>query len=167
MAIREVAYPRQVILVTCRGYVKTKFSPDVEVKDNVMALSWHMPVSFDPELYAIAIGKERYSLNLIKESDVFVVNFMPNKLKGAVLLCGRNSGEFLDKFKESGLGKEEAEKIDCCRIKQATGCLECETVNQCEAGDHIIIIGKVLNTISKNKTKKLFQVSGDKFTTTV
>lgn len=166
MALREVAYPRQVILVTCRGSVKSKFSPDMEVKDNIITLSWHMPVSSKPELYAIAVGKERYSMNLIKESDVFVVNFMPYKLKDAVLFCGRNSGEYIDKFKETGLKKEEAEKIDCCRIKQATGCLECETVNQIEAGDHIILIGKVLKTVDNKKNKKIFQVSGDKFTTT-
>ena len=167
MAIRDVAYPRHVILVSSRGNIKTAFSPDVAEKDNVMTLSWHMPVSFDPELYAVSIGKERFSLKLIRESGVFVINFMPLKLKDAVLFCGRRSGEDIDKFQESGLEKEEAETIECPRIKQATGCLECELVNEIEAGDHIILIGKVLKTISKKKDKKIFQVKGDKFTTTV
>ena len=166
MAIRDVAYPRSVILVSSRADIKTKLSPE-EVKDNIMTLSWHAPVSHDPELYSIMIGKTRFSYNMIKKSGVFVVNFMPYDKEKETLFCGRISGENIDKFKEAGLTKEEAESIDCCRIKEATGCLECEVVQEVEAGDHVIFIGKVLKTISKKKAKKLFQVQGDKFTTTV
>ena len=91
---------------------------------------------------------------------------MPKKLEKEVLFCGRHSGESIDKFKETGLTKEEAESIDCPRIKQATGCLECEVINEIEAGDHVIFIGKVLKTIAKNNNKKIFQIKGDEFTTT-
>lgn len=167
MAIRDVSYPRQVILVSCRARVKSRFSPKKEEKDNIITLGWHTPVSFAPELYAIVMGKTRYSYSLIHESKVFVVNFMPYKLKKEVLFCGTVSGETIDKFKETGLIKEEAETIDCCRIKQALGCLECEVTNEIEAGDHVIIIGKVLKTIAKRKDKKIFQIQGDRFTTTL
>lgn len=163
-----VAYPRQVILVSSRGHVKKPLSKDIGVKDNIFTLSWHMPVSFNPELYAIAVGKKRFSLGLLRESGVFVVNFMPYKLKEAVLFCGSHSGEFIDKFKDANLTKEEAESIDCCRIKEATGCLECEVVNEIDAGDHVIIVGKVLKVIVKKDEKRVFQKLGaDSFTTTV
>ena len=33
MGIRETAYPRQVILVSCRGEAKDKFSNKTDVKD--------------------------------------------------------------------------------------------------------------------------------------
>ena len=72
----------------------------------------------------------------------------------------------MDKFKETGLEKEETDRIDCCRIKKALAYLECHVVNEIEAGDHVIIIGKVLN-IGKNKEgKRVYQVKGDTFTTT-
>jgi len=167
MEISDTAYPRQVILVTCRGEIKEKFSPDKKIKDNIITLSWHMPVSFDPPLYAIAVSKQRFSYSLIKESNVFVVNFMPIELKKQVLYCGRNSGEHLDKFKETGFEKQEAEKIDCPAVKQALSHLECEVVNEIEAGDHIIFIGKVLNMKKNKNGKRIYQVKGDKFTTTV
>ena len=163
MPIQDIAYPRQVILVSSRAYAKSIFSPDKEIKDNIMTLSWHSPVSFAPELYAIMVGKERFSYKLIHESKVFVANFMPYKLKKEVLFCGRISGENVDKFKETGLIKEEADTIDCCRIKQAIGCFECEVINEVEAGDHVIIIGKVLKTVSKRKDKKIFQKQYDEF----
>ncbi len=164
----ELSYPRQVILVTSRAFVKSKFSAEKEHKDNVFTLSWHSPVSFNPELYAIMVGKTRYSYQLIKESKVFAVNFMPIELKKEVLFCGRNSGEMMDKFKETGLEKEECEKIDCCRLKQALAVLECHVINEVEAGDHVIFIGKVLHAKQNQKGKRIFQAQGGKdlFTTT-
>jgi flavin reductase (DIM6/NTAB) family NADH-FMN oxidoreductase RutF len=166
MSIHDVAYPRQVILVTSRAEVNTKFSPEKQTKDNIMALSWHSPVSFSPELYAVMIGKQRYSYKLIKESKIFVVNFMDIKHEQAVLYCGRNSGEHIDKFQETVLEKEEAEKVDCCRIKQALGCLECRVIQEVEAGDHVILIGEIVHSSENKKGKKIFQVEGDIFTTT-
>lgn len=159
-----ITNPRQTILVSCRA--------DLEVmgktihKDNIITLSWHMPVSFSPVLYAIAVGKSRFSRQIIDKSGCFVVNFIPYELEEKALFCGRNSGVDIDKFKEATLVKEEAEKIDCPRIKGAVGYLECEVVNSVEAGDHIIYIGKVLHQDLKNNKKRLFQKLGDKFTTT-
>ena len=131
-----------------------------------MALSSHKPLSFDPPLYAIAVGKERHSLKIIQKSRAFVVNFMPYAMKDKVLYCARNSGEHLDKFKEAGLEKEEAEKVDCPRLKDALGYLECIVVNEVEAGDHIIFIGEVLTMQLVKEGNRIFQVKGDIFTTT-
>lgn len=164
MNIADIANPRQVILVSSRAEIKSKFSSENEVKDNIFALSWHMPVSFEPALYAIASGKERFSTKLIKESNVYCVNFMPFELRKEVLFCGRNSGENIDKFKESGFEKEECDRIDCPRIKQALGFLECEVIQEIDAGDHIIFIGKVLNSMNKGG-KRIYQVKSDKFST--
>ncbi len=158
--------PRQTVLVTCRDSIKDKFTEEVTVKDNIIVLDWHMPLSFDPFLYAISIGKKRFSLDLIKKSKVFAVNFMPLHLEEDVLFCGRNSGEHLDKFKETNLTKEEAKKIECPRIKQALAYLECEVIQEVETGDHILFIGKVLNSDENNKGKRIFHVEDDNFTTT-
>jgi flavin reductase (DIM6/NTAB) family NADH-FMN oxidoreductase RutF len=165
MRISDISNPRQVILVTSRAVSKAKFAPHKEVRDNVFTLAWNMPVSFDPPLYAISAGKTRYSTHLIKESKVFVVNFMPYEMADAVLFCGTHSGEHMDKFKQAGLEKEEASKIDCPRLKQALGYLECQVVNEIDAGDHIIFIGKVLDMKLKKEGKRIFQ-HGNEFITT-
>jgi len=135
-----------------------------QLKDNIITLAWHMQVSFKPELYAIAIGKTRFSCELVSKSKCFVVNYVPYELEQEAVFCGSNSGKTTDKFKESGLGKEEAEKIDCPRIKEAVGYMECEVINEVEAGDHIIFIGKVLKSELKKDEKRLLQ-SDDGFTT--
>jgi len=166
LEMREVVNPRQVILITSRARIVPKFKAKEEEKDNIMTAAWHMPVSFEPPLYAISVGKKRYSLELIRKSKSFVVNFMPYSMKKEVLLAGRTTGVHLDKFEKIGLGKEDAETIDCCRIKEALACLECEVEQEIEAGDHIIFIGRVLKVIKNKGGKRIYQIRGDKFTTT-
>ena len=156
MKITTLTNPRQTILLTCRA----------EGKDNVMTLDWHTPLSFEPMMYAVSIGKTRYSLEPVRKSKVFVVNFVPKELEKAVLYCGRHSGRNIDKFKEAGLEKEEAETIDCPRIRGALGYLECQVEKEIEVGDHILFIAKVTKAHLKQKAKRLFHLFNDKFTTT-
>ena len=161
----QIAAPRQTVLITCRSHIKV-LTKEV-VKDNIITIDWHMPTSFNPELYAISIGKTRFSMELIRKSRAFVVNFMPYSLKDKVLMCGRVSGKHVDKFKETGLTKAEAEKLDCPRIKEALAWLECEVINEIETGDHIIFIGKVVKSELMKKDKRVFHIEGDNFTTTL
>ena len=159
--------PRQTVIVTCRHRVKARFSGSEEEKDNAITLDWHMPCSFDPMLYAIAVGKTRYSCKLIRESGVFVVNFIPKTMEKEALYVGRHSGEHHDKIKDSGLVLHDADTIDCGRIKGIIGYLECEVINEVEAGDHIIFVAKVTNSHTENITKRLFHLEGNNFTTTI
>jgi len=157
MKITTLTNPRETILLTCR----------FQDKDNIITLDWHTPLSFQPMIYAISIGKTRFSLNLVKQSKVFVVNFMSKDFEKEILFCGRHSGKDLDKFKETGLIKEEAETINCSRLKQALGYLECKVSEEIETGDHWLFIGEVTKADLKAKGKKLFHLSEDNFTTTV
>ena len=156
MKITTLTNPRQTVLVTCR----------CKGKDNIITLDWHTPLSFLPMMYAISVGKTRYSLELIKNSKVFVVNFMSKDFEKEILFCGRHSGRDFDKFKETGLTAEEAEKIDCPRIKEALGFLECKVVREVEVGDHVLFIAKVVHSDLKKRGKRLFHLFQDKFTTT-
>ncbi len=161
----EIYKPRQVILVTTKGFVEI-LGKKIE-KDNVFTLSWHMPVSMNPPLYAIAISKHRFSYKLIKDSGVFCVNFVPKELQKQALFCGSHTGEHMDKFKEAKLTRKQCSRIDCPAIKESLGYLECEVINEIEAGDHVIVIGKVLNIVEHKKGKRLFQGKNMTFTTTI
>ena len=85
-----------------------------------------------------------------------------------MLYCGTTRGEHTDKFKESGLTKEDCEKIDCCRIREAAAYLECEVVDEITTGDHSIFVGRVLKSDILNNEKRIFQFGDiNEFTTTV
>ena len=132
-----------------------------------MAVDWHMPVSFEPKMYAISIAKTRFSLQLIRESKLFCVNFIPNELEEAVKYIGKHSGEHIDKFTNSGLTMKDCNSIHCVCIKEACAYIECEVLEEIEAGDHIVFIGKVVHyTENDNKLRLFHKTMGDKFTTT-
>ena len=90
---------------------------------------------------------------------------MTHQLKKEVEECGRISGKYINKFEKINLTKEEAEKVDCPKVKEAIGYLECETIQEVETGDHIIFIGKVINKELKTEKQRVFHTTGNRFTT--
>ena len=155
---------REAVLVTSRA--ETDILGKKTERENIVTIAWHMPVSYDPLMFAIALSNKRFSHKLISKSKVFAINFMPASFKKQILFCGKNSGELVDKFGKTGLTKEESEKIDCPRINEAIAFLECEVVEEFNAGDHVVFVGKVLNSGQKKKAKRLYHLGGDKFIST-
>ena len=162
--LKEVIYPRQVVLITCKGTAEV-MGKEIE-KENVMTVAWHTNLSYDPPLYGIALHKDRFSLKLIRNSGHFIVNFMPYSSKNQVKKLGRISGEFLEKFEETLLTKDEGDTIECPRIKEAMAYIECEVLNEVDAGDHVFIIGKIVHVVKVSNEKRLLYNGNDEFTTT-
>jgi flavin reductase (DIM6/NTAB) family NADH-FMN oxidoreductase RutF len=157
--------PRQTVLVSSTQEMEL-FGKNIE-KNNLIAVDWHMPLSLKPFIYAISIGKERFSLEMIRKSGVFVVNFMPFSFSDSVLFCGRNSGRHMDKFFETRLTSINCEGIECVKVKEAIAHLECEVIQEIEVGDHILFIAKVIRFHEEGNGKRLFHVEKDQFTTTI
>lgn len=155
--------PRQTVVVTCRSRAEV-MGKELE-KDNAITIDWHMPTSFEPRLYAVSIGKTRFSHKLIQKSKAFVVNFMPYDMKDSVIYLGSTSGEHKNKIEEAGIEIEDAQNIDCPIIKGAAAYLECEVVKEIDTGDHTIFIGKIINSRIENNKKRIIHIDGDNFTT--
>ncbi len=151
----DLSDPKQVVLVTARH----------DGKDNMIAIAWHSQASFHPLLHTIFIAFNRFSHDMISNSKVFTINYMSIDDEDAVMLSGTSSGQMIDKFKETGLVKEECDKIDCCRIQDALAYMECEVVDQVKVGDHTMFVGKVVKQKSKKDGRRILQIQG-KFTTT-
>ena len=160
----ELFGPRQTVLVTCRE--ELEFMGKTKEIHNIITVAWHMPVSQSPLLYAIAISKTRASYEIINKSKGFVVNFIPFELKEAALTCGKLSGRHHDKFAEAKLTMEESNHIDCPKIKEAIGYLECHVIEEIEAGDHVIFVGEVTHEQFKGERPRLFHCGGSEFKTT-
>jgi len=161
MKLSDISNPRQVILVSSSATMDIA-GKNIEKKD-IMAACWHSPLSFEPMMYGVSIEKTRYTLQLIRKSGIFIVNFMPSSQKDNILFCGTTVGEHIDKFEETGLTAVECEKVHGIRIDEALGWLECEVVDEIDAGDHIFLIGKVMYHELKSHEKRLFQVNSDSF----
>ncbi len=118
---------------------------------SAMPASWIMPVSRKPPMLAIAIAKSRYTYELIKEFREFAVCILSSASYRAVHFMGTVSGrEISDKIRAAGLTKVNAKKIRAPIIGESLAVAECELVNDIEAGDHNIIVGKVLEVYRRS-----------------
>ena len=160
----SLTHPRQVIFVASRAKIEI-MGNEVD-KDDVIATTFHMPCSLNPREYCVSIPKKEFISGVIKISKVFSVNFVSIKMDKEAEILMNNSGEHFDKFLKAGIDKEECEKIDCSRLKDALGYLECEVINQVDTGDHIMFIGRVVNARLKKTDKRLFLKEHEEYTTT-
>jgi len=113
-------------------------------KSSIITIAWHTPVSIKPAVLGISVGKERFSAELIKKSGEFIVNIPAWNLLEQMLYCGTYSGRDVNKFKETKLTPQKAEKlINTPKIKECIGSLECSVIDTREIGDHIMFFGVV------------------------
>jgi flavin reductase (DIM6/NTAB) family NADH-FMN oxidoreductase RutF len=157
--------PRQTVLITCRG--KYDVVGKVQDKDDVVPCTWHSPVSSHPLMYAIFLEKNLMAVSTIRDSGCFVVNFIPFILLETVKKAMSTSGEYLEKCDAIGIHEAGCDKlVDCFRLKEALGWLECEVIEEKELGDRVMFLGKVLFSHLDHDDKRPFHVDKDFFTTT-
>ena len=128
--------PRLTALMTCQN--------------NIMPLSWHMPVSKDPFRYAVCVRDENYSYDLLHQHREFGLNFLDYSYVDACRKTGELHGRGVDKFKESGLTPKKAMGISSTLIEESYMIYECSIIDIVNHGDHDIFIADV-NTILNKK----------------
>lgn len=113
-------------------------------KNNAMAVAWHMPISFKPLLYGVAISPKRFSYRLIADSREFGVNFLPNDKAELVALVGGSKGSEIDKFRQFGIDLDNPVKTAVPILKAAYAAFECRLVDDRLYGDHRLLIGEIV-----------------------
>jgi flavin reductase (DIM6/NTAB) family NADH-FMN oxidoreductase RutF len=165
----RLIHPMPAFLITCAGK---------DARPNAIAIAWLMPVSVNPPLLAFAIRPQRHSYELLQENPAFVVNAMAYEQAVDVLFCGRYTGWNVDKFATANLTPVDAQAVNAPAIAEALAHIECEVQAEYEAGDHIVVVGRVV-TASVNAeamtedgyrdivaAPPLLHLGGDRFTTT-
>lgn len=140
-------YPGMVAVVTSRS----------RGKDNVMAAGWHSPLSVDPPMYGVAVGRTRLTYQLIKDSGCFAVHFLPGEFAQAIQASGVWSGTEQDKIKRLNLTVTEAGSIEAPIIKEAYAAYECQLEESRSYGDHDWMAGRITGFW---KNKGLFTEDG-------
>ena len=126
-------------------------------KDNVMSAAWCFPLSIEPPLFGVSVGKGRFSYGMIDKSREFVINIPSETMKDAVLICGKNSGADSDKFALAKITKEKSKKVTTPSIAESMVSIECKVVDSKEAGDHVLFIGKPVNITRRKQGKRIMQ----------
>lgn len=143
---KTIQFITNVGLITSRG----------KHGDNIMSAEWTHHVSYSPGLIAVSIGKNRATLENIKSSREFGVSIVATDQNVMASVAGSSSGRDIDKIKalkELGFKFYKAKKIDTLMAEGAVLNVECKLINQVEAGDHILLIGEIVD-VQLNKGKE-------------
>ena len=112
---------------------------------NIMPAGWSMRTSFTPPLFAVSIGLERYTHDLIMKYREFVISFPSEKNERLILKTGGCSGRDVDKFEEFKIKNiKRAEKVNLPLLVDSFINLECTLESFHDTGDHTIFVGRVL-----------------------
>ncbi|MDA0353072.1 MAG: flavin reductase family protein [Chloroflexi bacterium] len=111
---------------------------------NVMPLAWHMPISSDPPLIAIAIEQSRYSVEMIDHSEEFALNIPKRPLLHHVQYLGALRGENIDKLEAAQLAHFAPSRITAPLIEGCAAWIEAGVRHQLPFGDHVLYVAEVM-----------------------
>ena len=98
-------------------------------KANVMTLSWHTMMEFEPPRLACIVSNRDFSFAALKASRQCVLNIPTAELAAQVVACGNTSGQTLDKFAAFALTQQPASLVTAPRIRECYAQLECRVVD--------------------------------------
>ena len=94
-------------------------------RPNVMPMSWHTMLEFEPPLVGIVISDRNYSFGLLKAARECVIDIPTVEIAEQVVACGNTSGADVDKFSEFGLTPRPASLVGAPLIEECYANLEC------------------------------------------
>ena len=93
---------------------------------NVMTMSWHMMVDFEPPLIACIVSNADFSFAALRATGECVIAIPAAKLAPKVVKIGNSSGRDIDKFAKFGLTPVSAERVAAPLIAECFVNLECK-----------------------------------------
>ncbi len=127
-------------------------------KANVMTMSWHMMIDFEPPMVACVISNRNYTFEILKETKECVINIPTEDLAEQVVGVGNISGKRVDKFKKFQLTQEPAELVQAPLIKECFANLECRVTDMKMTEKYNIFILEVVKawiTPSKKRPRTI------------
>ena len=117
--VYQLLEPGPVVMLTtaCKG------------KINVMVMSWHMMVEFEPPLIAFVVSSADYSFAALRATRECVIAIPTLELAPVVVQVGNTSGRDLDKFEAFNLTPRPAERVAPPLIAECFANLECKVID--------------------------------------
>jgi flavin reductase (DIM6/NTAB) family NADH-FMN oxidoreductase RutF len=97
---------------------------------NVMTMSWHTMLEFEPPLVGCVVSNGNYSFETLRASQECVINIPTVDLAKTVVACGNVSGREVDKFEAFNLTPLAASCVKAPLIEECYASLECKVVDK-------------------------------------
>ncbi|MDR3420606.1 MAG: flavin reductase family protein [Xanthobacteraceae bacterium] len=111
---------------------------------NVMAMSWHMMIEFEPPQVACVVSNANYSFNALRATGECVIAIPARKLAAKVVKIGESSGRDIDKFAAFGLTATPAARIAPPLVADCFANLECKVTDTRFVNKYNLFILQVL-----------------------
>lgn len=121
---------------------------------NIMAMSWHMMVDFEPPLVSFIVSDRNHSFNLLKTTKECVINIPTLAIAEQAIGCGNTSGAKIDKFATFGLTARPAEQVQAPLIEECYASLECRIVDTKNVNKYGMFIAEVVQAWVDTKVKQ-------------
>ena len=135
-------------------------------KPNIMTMSWHMMIDFNPPLVGCVMSDQNYSFGILKETKECVINIPTVELASQVVGVGNTTGSKVDKFKKFHLTQEAASCVSAPMIGECYANLECKVVDLTMVAKYEIFILEVVKawiTTSKKRQRTIHHGGNGKF----
>jgi flavin reductase (DIM6/NTAB) family NADH-FMN oxidoreductase RutF len=96
---------------------------------NIMAMSWHTMMEFEPPLIGCVISGRNASFDMLKATRECVINIPTQELAQQVVGIGNCSGSKVDKFARFGLTPVAASRVQAPLIRECYASLECRVAD--------------------------------------
>lgn len=96
---------------------------------NVMTMSWHMMVEFEPPLVACVVSRADYSHAALRGTKECVIAIPSVELASKIVEVGNCSGRDVDKFKVFDLTPIEAARVTPPLVAECFANLECKVID--------------------------------------
>jgi flavin reductase (DIM6/NTAB) family NADH-FMN oxidoreductase RutF len=126
--------PGPVVLLTTAG----------PRRPNVMPMSWHSMLEFEPPLIGCVVSNRNYSFRLLEAAGECVINIPPVGIADEVVRCGNSTGSRTDKFAKFGLTPSPASLVRAPLIDECFASLECRVVDTAMVPQYCYFILRVL-----------------------
>src|SRR5208337_3535178 len=120
---------------------------------NIMTMSWHTMLEFEPPIVACVISNRSYTFNILKSTKECVINIPTLELAKKVVGCGNSSGRKIDKFEVFGLTQATASCVKAPLINECYANLECKVVDGKMVAKYNLFILEVLKAWINPATK--------------
>ena len=97
-------------------------------RPNVMTMSWHTMMEFEPPLVGCIVSNRNFSFGLLKATRECVLNIPTVELAAKVAACGNCSGRRKDKFAAFGLTPVPAARVAPPLVAECFASLECRVI---------------------------------------
>ncbi len=157
--MKEISFP-QMTGLTSPNPLTLVCTKKADGTTNLSTISWWMPLSFNPNLFAVAINHASHGGERIRETGEAVIAIPAVGCEPYILGCGSTNGGKVDKAEKFGIELKSLEGTDIQVPVHCTAAVVGKLVRYEETGDHNLYIMEVKKVFGDEAETPLFAWKG-------